>query len=157
MDLRPAGEPGPDVETVALVLVVLLDLIAKCRARADHAHVPAQDVPELRQLVDRRAAEDAADARDAPVALVDGIAGTDALGADDHRAELQHVEVDAVLADAGLPVQHGAAVLELRRERGERDERAREHEPDPGHGDVRRAVHRVPFALSQVCGVPERR
>ena len=85
------------------------------------------------------------------------IAGAHALRADDHRAQLQHVEVGAVLADAGLPVEDRAAVLELDRERREAEQRAREHEPRPGDGDVRGAVQRVPFALSQVCGVPERR
>ena len=79
------------------------------------------------------------------------------LGADDHRAELQHLEVLAVLADARLPVEDRAAVLELRRERREPEQRARQREPDAGDGDVGGAVHRVPFALSHVCGVPERR
>ena len=32
---------------------------------------------------------------------IDRIAGSDALGPDDHRAELQHLEVLAVLADTG--------------------------------------------------------
>ncbi len=76
--LRPPGEPGPDVEPVALVLVVLLDLVAQRRPRADDAHVAAQDVPELRELVDRRPPQDAPDARDPAVALVDRVAGAHA-------------------------------------------------------------------------------
>ena len=157
MHLRPACEPRPDVEPVALVLVVLLDLVAQRRTRADDAHVATQDVPELRELVDRGPPEDAADPRDPAVALVHRVAGADALGADDHRAELEDLEVVAVLAHARLPVQRQAPVLELRRERREAEQRARQDEADSGDRDVGRAVHRVPFALSQVCGVPERR
>ena len=93
MHLRPPRETGADVEPVALVLVVLLDLVAQRRARADDAHVAAQDVPELRQLVDRGAPQDAPDASDPAVAPVHRVAGAHALGADDHGAELQHLEV----------------------------------------------------------------
>src|SRR5579862_7025561 len=47
VDLRPAGDPGLDVEAVPLALVVLLDLVAKRRSRPDQRHVAAHDVPEL--------------------------------------------------------------------------------------------------------------
>ena len=75
MDLRPARDPRQDVEPLPLALGVLLHLIAERRPRADHAHLPAHDVPELRQLVERGAAEKAADARDPAVAAVDRVAG----------------------------------------------------------------------------------
>ena len=39
-------------------------LVEDERARADEAHLAAQDVEQLRQLVERRAAQEAADARD---------------------------------------------------------------------------------------------
>ena len=91
------------------------------------------------------------------VAPVDRVPGAQALRADDHRAQLEDVEVDAVLAHAGLPVEDGTAVPELRRERRESDDRARQRETDSGDRHVGRAVHRVPLALSHVCGVPERR
>ena len=84
-------------------------------------------------------------------------AGSHAFGPDDHRAELEHLEVHAVLADPGLPVPHRPAILELRRERREADDRARQGETDSGDRHVGRAVHRVPLALSHVCGVPVRR
>ena len=103
--LRPAGEPRPDVEPVALVLVVLVDLVAQRRARPDDAHVAAQDVPELRQLVDGRAPEDAPDARDPAVAPVDRVPRArcprrrrPSCGASAPRSR-------PVLADAGLPVE----------------------------------------------------
>ena len=79
------------------------------------------------------------------------------LGVDDHRAELEQLEVLAVLADAHLPEQHRPAVLELRRERGDGQQRARDDEPEPRERDVERAVQRVPSAASQVAGTPRRR
>ena len=157
MYLRPAREPRADVEPVALVVVVLLHLVPQCRTRADDAHVAPQDVPELRELVDRGPAQDPTDPRDPAVALVDRVAGADVLGPDDHRAELEDVEVDTVLAHPRLAVHDRASVLELRRERSESEQRARQDEAGSGDRDVGRTVHRVPFALSQVCGVPERR
>ncbi len=157
VDLRPARQPRTEVEPTTLVLVVLLDLVAQRGTWPDDAHVAAQDVPELRQLVDRRSPEDAPDPCDPAIALVDRIAGTHAFRAHDHRAQLQHVEVDAALTHPSLAVENRAAILELDRERGEAEERAREREPDTGDGDVRSPVHRVPLAFSQVCGVPERR
>jgi hypothetical protein len=81
-------------------------------------------MPEPRQLVDRRPPEDASHARCAGRPSPPR-SGTHALGPDDHRAELEHLEVLAVLADTGLPVEHRPAILELRRERREADERAR--------------------------------
>ena len=74
VNLRPAGQARPDVEPLALPLGVRVDLVAQRRPRPDQAHLAADDVPELRQLVDRGAAKDAADARDPAVAGVDGVA-----------------------------------------------------------------------------------
>src|SRR5438309_4296424 len=48
--LGPAGDAGLHVQPVPLPVVVLLDLVAKRRPWADHAHLAAHDVPELRQL-----------------------------------------------------------------------------------------------------------
>ncbi len=157
VDLRPAREPGPDVEALALALVVLLDLVAERGTRADDAHVTAEDVPELRQLVDRRPTQEAPEPRDPRIPLVDRVPGAHRLRSHDHRPELQQLEVLAFPADAHLAVEDRPAVLELDRERGETEQRAREHEPRAGDRDVERAVHRVPRALSQVCGVPVRR
>src|SRR5438034_9073410 len=106
MDLGPARDPRLDVEAMPLPCVVLVDLVAQRRARTDDRHVAADDVPELRQLVERQPAQDASRARDARIAPVDRVAGTDALRADDHRAQLEEPEVLAVLADAHLAVEN---------------------------------------------------
>src|SRR5687767_226055 len=57
VDLGPAGDPGQDLQPSALAVGVALDLIGEGGARADEAHVASDDVPELRQLVDREPAE----------------------------------------------------------------------------------------------------
>jgi hypothetical protein len=52
VNLRPARDAGPDLEAPSLPRRVALDLIGERRARADEAHFAADDVPELRDLVD---------------------------------------------------------------------------------------------------------
>src|SRR6266550_997852 len=144
VDLGPAGDPGPDVEPVALALVVLVDLVAERRPRPDDRHVAAHDVPELRQLVQRQPAQDPARARDSRIAAVDRVSRAEPLGTDDHRAQLEELEVDAVLADARLPVEDRPTVLELDRERGDGQEWAREDEPAAGDRKVQRPVQQGP-------------
>ena len=80
------------------------------------------------------------------------------LGADDHRAQLQELEVGATLADARLPVEHRPTVLELHSHGREPEEGARDDEPGPGDREIEQAVQtRVPSATSHVAGTPRRR
>jgi hypothetical protein len=109
------------------------------------------------QLVQGEAAQHPAGAGDARVTPVHREAGSLALGVDDHRAQLQQLEVDAALADALLAVQHGAAVTELDGERGQAEHRRGEHETGAGDRDVGGSVQRVPSAASHVAGTPRRR
>src|SRR5918911_493140 len=156
VDLRPARDPRPHLEPTALALRVALDLIGERGPRPDEAHLAPDDVPELRHLVDREPAQEAADRRDTGVAVVDLQPGSLALGADDHRAQLEEVELLAAFPDAALPVEDGTAVGELDRERRQRKCRARERKPCGRACDVERAVQRVPSAFSQTTGTPER-
>ena len=158
VDLRPAGDARLDVEPVQLALVVLLDLVAERRARPDHRHVAANDVPELRKLVDAQPPQQTARARDASIALVDGEAGPLLLGADHHRPQLQQLEVGPVAAHPGLAVEHRPAVLQLHRQRRDGEHRARDDESRAGDRHVERPVQtRVPSATSHVAGTPRRR
>src|ERR1700730_6582244 len=92
VDLRPAGDSRLDVEPVSLALVVLIDLVTQGRTRPDQRHLAADDVPELRQLVEGDPAQQPPHPRDARVTPVDGVAGADGLGSDDHRAQLEELE-----------------------------------------------------------------
>ena len=57
-DLPQAGDARLDGEAREPVLGVALDLVLDRRARADQRHVAAQHVPQLRQLVEARAAQE---------------------------------------------------------------------------------------------------
>src|SRR5918998_4122634 len=110
--LRPSREPRLHLEPAPLVRGVALDLVRKRRPRPDEAHVAAQDVEQLRQLVDRQTAKYAADARYAGVALVHCPTRPARFGADDHRPELEELELAAATTDAPLAIQDRPAVLE---------------------------------------------
>ena len=60
--LPEAGDPGRQVEAAAAPAADALVLGDRQRPRADEAHLAAQHVPELRQLVDARVPQEAADA-----------------------------------------------------------------------------------------------
>src|SRR5215207_3552577 len=65
--LPQARHPRLHVETLAVPKLVRLHLVRNRRARADDAHVSAQHVQELRQLVQTRAPQPPSRARDARV------------------------------------------------------------------------------------------
>ena len=69
-------------------------------------------------------------ARGARVAAVDRVAGALRLGVHDHRPQLQELEGDAVLADALLAEEDGAAVAELDRRRRGGEHRHRDRDRD---------------------------
>jgi hypothetical protein len=117
----------------------------------------ADDVPELRQLVEREPPQEPPHPRDPGVAAVDGEAGALRLGADDHRPELEQLEGAPALAHANLAIEDGSAVLELDPERGEPEQRRRRDQAESRERDVGRAVQRVPSAGSHVAGTPRRR
>ena len=65
------------------------------------------------------------------------------LGTDDHRTELQQLEVGTAPADPRLPVEDRTAVLELDGERSERKERRRDDERRSRDGKICRPIHDV--------------
>ena len=62
-----AGHARRQVQPAAVPALDLRVLLEDERPRADEAHLAAQDVEQLRQLVERGAAQEPADARDARV------------------------------------------------------------------------------------------
>ena len=81
----------------------LLEEARADRPRPDERHVPAQDVPELRDLVELRCLQPAADSRQLRVGAADELLAQvlpdPVLGAGAERAELQHLEEAAAAAD----------------------------------------------------------
>src|SRR5688500_10199014 len=100
--LREAGQPGPDHEPLPIggdLPGELLEERGPDRPRADEAHVAAQDVPELRQLVELGAPQRAAGARELvlrqPRQLLAEVPAEPLLGAGVEGAELVHRELAA--------------------------------------------------------------
>ena len=102
------------------------------RPRPDEAHLAAEDVPELRQLVEAQPAEPPADPRPPGVVLeledglvelveVDQLAEP-LVGADDHRPELDHHERAALQAGPALAVEDRPPAVHCDHDRDRREE-----------------------------------
>src|SRR5690606_4852373 len=99
------------------------DLLAHDRPRSDEAHLALQHVPQLRQLVEARLAEEATDTRNARVVpeLVVAIPLflqlrtlfqellEDLVGVFDHRGEFAALEASAAPPDPRMAVDHRTA------------------------------------------------
>src|SRR5690606_30327611 len=110
--LRPAGQAGTNAVAQAVVAHSLLELVHELGALgawADDAHLAAQHVPELRQLVEAQFADDPSDPGDAVVVRRGPARPPVLLGVGAHAAELDQLEGAAVFADAFLHVQGRAA------------------------------------------------
>ncbi|CAM2144697.1 hypothetical protein PT2222_160130 [Paraburkholderia tropica] len=131
VDLRPAGDAGLDAVTVdvarhhALVEIVVFERV---RTRADHRHVAAQHVVELRQFVETRAAQERAHARHAAVAARGLAERAGRLAVHAHRAELVDREHAPVRAFAPLLEQHRSRRRNLHRQRNAEQHRHQAHE-----------------------------
>src|SRR3954471_21517024 len=114
--------------------------------RADHAHVAAEDVPQLRQFVEARPPEEPTDRRDAGVVAVRPHRAGFRFGISDHRSELVHGERAAVSADARLVIEHRPRGRELHERGRQEHERRAEYKPYEADNDVDTALdeHRTP-------------
>jgi hypothetical protein len=122
VDLPPAGDALGYGKALALPQVVLFDQVGHLGTRPHQRHLAEEDVEELGQLVERGAAQEMPDARDARVVggLVDELAQAVGLldqvlqpvGVRHHGAELDHLEGTAILAGAQLAVEDRAAAVE---------------------------------------------
>ena len=105
VDLSPAGDAGPDLVATGLTGIVPLEVLHEQRPRPDQAHIPPEDIQELRQLVDARRAEKAPQGGQA--LLVRKRASVRVAGVS-HRAKLQDGKRPPVQTGAGLPKKDGA-------------------------------------------------
>ncbi len=120
----------------------------RVRARADDAHAALQHVDELRQLVERGAAQQCADARDALV--VRARLGDDrAVLGHRHRAELVDDDLLAVLAVAALPEDHRPGRAELDGQRDGQQQRRDQQQDQRGQHDVAGALDQPGAAVKR--------
>src|SRR5207247_3315985 len=103
---------------------------------ADRAHVTAQHVDELRQLVETGGAEHAPDACDTAVS---------------HRAEFEDCERPSFFAEAYLSKEKRRPILEQDRERDERHHGREEQQPADGPRQIEKPFHRAPPCLPPLC------
>ena len=150
-DLPEAGHARQHEVALAVPALEPLEVAQRQRPRADEAHLAAQDVPELRDLVEREPAQHRADGRHArvladleerPVGLVRGLE----LGLLDrrvgaHGAELQHPELLLAEADAPVAVEHGPARVELHRGGDPEPERQPDEQHEAGDEQVEDPLH----------------
>src|SRR3546814_6398936 len=98
--------------------------------RPDEAHVALEHAPGLRQLVDAKLADDAADARDARIILARPHRLAGGLGIGAHRTDLENVIGLAEQADAGLAIEDRPAAIEHHRDPRDDDQRQADDQPD---------------------------
>src|SRR5207244_13309620 len=102
--LGPAGEAGLDAMPLAVEKGLLGHLLHELRplgARAHEAHVPGEDVPELRKFIETRAPHEAAQRRHPRIASrLRPYRSRVPLGVDAHGPELADREEPTVQADA---------------------------------------------------------
>lgn len=146
--LPHAGDAGQDHAVLAEVVAVALDFFGDNRARADEAHVAADDVPELRQLVEAGLTQEGAELGDARVVLelevlLPLFAGLGVLlevflegflCVRDHGLELVAREEHAMLADALMREDDVALVADGDHD-GQHDEDRRNEDTADGCAD----------------------
>ncbi len=137
---RKIGDARPHAEhALALRRRILLDVARHLRPRTDQAHRPAQNVDQLGQLVDLRAAQQRAHARNARVAG-DRQLGTAARGRVGHRAELEDAEDLAVAPHALLAIEHRAGRIQLDADRHHQHRQGEHGQAEGCRADVERAL-----------------
>ena len=120
LDLPESGDTGLDPVAQEESVGEVRHLVLECRTGADQAHLAAQHVPQLGQLVEAGGVHEPPEAGEArivahleqrPGAFVLGHDfGQAGLGVDHHGAQLEHGEGLAVEPDSGLAEDGRAAV-----------------------------------------------
>src|SRR5581483_10728683 len=162
-DLGEAGQARPDDEPLPVRGKLGRQLLEEPRAdrsRSDEAHVAAEDVPELRDLVELRGAEPAAERGPLGVRALDELGAEvraePALRADPERPELDHREDPAAAADALAAVEDRPPAGDEDADRDQRRQRQGEQEERGGEEDVERAQLDIDEAAAR-RGACERR
>eukprot|EP01031_Cornospumella_fuschlensis_P048818 gene48818-59775_t len=140
--LPQPGHAGLHGQAATRLGVVQPHLAIHLRARADEAHVAAEDVPILGEFVEVPATHEGADAEEAGVVARGALArGVGRGGVGGHAAEFVEGEGAVVGADAGLAEEDGAAGRLAFEEGGEdEDEGGGGEEADEGADEIERAL-----------------
>src|SRR5260370_26869664 len=122
-DLRGGREAGTHLKPSTLPRLVFRHLRRNGWTRDDDAHLAAENVDELRELVNAELANEATDACYSRVArhledrpgllVVRHQLGLELLSVGNHRAKLEHVKLLPMLTNAQLPEKNRAARSQL--------------------------------------------
>ncbi len=147
--LPQAGDAGQDGQPLQGPHGIGRNLGRQGRAGADQRHGALHHIQDLRQLVQRQAAQPAAHRGDAGVvagleaeAIPVGLRqqrGAAGLGIQIHRAELQDGTGGAITADPGLHKEHGAGAGQFHQRRHHRENRNKRGQQDQRQHQVERA------------------
>jgi hypothetical protein len=149
VDLHRTREAGLELKPFQRLRRPLQDEPVLLGPRADQAHVSLQHVEELGQLVQRRGAQQAADARRARIALRlgdphdsrgVGRRGGRACDIEVHGAELEHRERPHVLASPHLPEEHRPAIIGPDEQGDQREQGRRDEQEQAAGSHIRRAL-----------------
>ena len=138
VNLSPPGDTGPDRVSEAFALAVIGQIFGQERPRADQAHLTAQHVEKLRQLIKTGVPEYSPKRRDA-MRIELRLALTFAIHA--HRPEFQHRKEPAIQAWTALTEQNRRTHGRSNADRHHDQERARDHQAHRGCDKVDKAFH----------------
>ena len=125
------------------------------RPRADQAHVAAEHVPQLRQFIEMAGPQEAAEQGNARVAGHRPAGAGQRLAVMDHGAEFEDRERPAILADALLGVECGAARGQLDQQRGQDHQGQGENRQSHRGGIVEEAfAGQIPFVTGWLDSGP---
>ncbi|MNH09143.1 hypothetical protein D3C79_685870 [compost metagenome] len=113
--LRPATDPRTHYMAIHIKGDLPLELVDKgtlFRPRPNQAHVPLEDIEELRQLIDAQLADHLAHAGDTHVTVL-GELSSSLFRVLAHAAELIDTKIFIPLADTILQEHHGTRALQL--------------------------------------------
>src|SRR5262249_18311987 len=146
-DLRPSGQPWFNEVTLRKerdLLVELLDKIRALGARPDKAHLAAQNVDELRDLVDAGPADEISYPGDTRIAFLRPLRRAILLGVLPHRTELDDLECAPVLAHSLLRIKDRSRRFEFDGESDDNRNGERKKDADCRHQKVESAVNDIP-------------
>ena len=109
-------------------LAELLVVHHRVRTRSNQRHISVKHIPELRQLIQARAAQKTANLCNAGI-VFRSLAHIGTIFHHRHRAELEHFKHALIAAPAALAEQNRPRTIELDRQRDQRHER-RDHQRD---------------------------
>src|SRR5271165_389985 len=152
--LPQAGQAALDARVQLEAGSVARDFLMPDRARANQAHIAAQDVPQLRQLVQARLPQKASDPGNAGIVLQLVIAFPflaqvltlpqvffqSAIGIENHGAKFPSGKELSAMPNAFLSIKHRALGIQPDQQRDEPTERQHEPGTEQAHHQVQQAL-----------------